>query len=334
MNPAIRWLLVFVLGCEPALASADVVWDVSLWGKRRAFTEHVEKLAELLERGSGGEFRLRLSYGELSPNRENLNGIQKGAFEMAQICAFYHPDKTPSLTVNELPYIRPLSLSQVSETYQAVYRHPVVIADLQRWNATLLMPTPLPQYSLMGAGRPVASINRFWGKRVRGPVGTLGVLHQLGAVRSDTPYGQVAARMAAGKLDVAAFAPHAHIATGLIEQAAWASENLALGSADCPIVVNTEAQQRLPLAFRSLLANASEQALQHYIRHYETRVMLPYQQQLEQRGIERLVYRDDELLELERLAADVRQQWVLRHKRRFDSVALYQFAERQFLSRK
>jgi len=28
-------------------AVAETTWNVSLWGKRRAFTEHVEKLAEL-----------------------------------------------------------------------------------------------------------------------------------------------------------------------------------------------------------------------------------------------------------------------------------------------
>ena len=28
-------------------------WNVSLWGKRRAFTEHVEKLAELVSEKTG-----------------------------------------------------------------------------------------------------------------------------------------------------------------------------------------------------------------------------------------------------------------------------------------
>ena len=41
-------------------------WDVSLWGKQRAFTEHVEKLAELVSAKTGGEFTLNISYGGLS----------------------------------------------------------------------------------------------------------------------------------------------------------------------------------------------------------------------------------------------------------------------------
>ncbi|MEK9642992.1 MAG: C4-dicarboxylate ABC transporter substrate-binding protein, partial [Paracoccaceae bacterium] len=50
-------------------------WNVSVWGKRRAFTEHVEKLAELLSAKTNGEFTLNISYGGLSKNTENLDGI-------------------------------------------------------------------------------------------------------------------------------------------------------------------------------------------------------------------------------------------------------------------
>ena len=38
-------------------------WNVSLWGKRRAFTEHVEKLAELVSEKTGGEFTIVMGDG-------------------------------------------------------------------------------------------------------------------------------------------------------------------------------------------------------------------------------------------------------------------------------
>ena len=53
-------------------AYAATTWNVSLWGKRRAFTEHVEKLAELVSEKTNGEFKLNISYGGLSKNKENL----------------------------------------------------------------------------------------------------------------------------------------------------------------------------------------------------------------------------------------------------------------------
>jgi len=115
-------------------------WNVSLWGKRRAFTEHVEKLAELVSEKTGGEFTMNISYGGLSNNRENLDGISIGAFEMAQFCAGYHADKNPSITVLELPFLGVSSLEQEIDVSMAVYQHPAVVKDLGRWNATLLMP--------------------------------------------------------------------------------------------------------------------------------------------------------------------------------------------------
>jgi TRAP-type C4-dicarboxylate transport system substrate-binding protein len=41
-------------------------WNVSLWGQRRAFTEHVEKLAEQVSERTDGGFTLNISYGGLS----------------------------------------------------------------------------------------------------------------------------------------------------------------------------------------------------------------------------------------------------------------------------
>ena len=79
--------------------AAATEWNVSVWGKRRAFTEHVEKLAELVSEKTNGEFTMNVSYGGLSKNRENLDGISIGAFEMAQFCAGYHRDKNRVITV-------------------------------------------------------------------------------------------------------------------------------------------------------------------------------------------------------------------------------------------
>ena len=107
--------ILVVLGAAIAGEAAAVEWNVSLWGKRRAFTEHVEKIAELVEQKTNGDFTFNISYGGLSKNRENLDGISIGAFEMAQFCAGYHADKNPSITVLELPFIGVESLEKEVE---------------------------------------------------------------------------------------------------------------------------------------------------------------------------------------------------------------------------
>ncbi|MEO0547980.1 MAG: C4-dicarboxylate ABC transporter substrate-binding protein, partial [Pseudomonadota bacterium] len=148
----------------PAFA---VEWNVSLWGKRRAFTEHVEKLAELVKAKTNGEFTLNISYGGLSKNRENLDGISIGAFEMAQFCAGYHRDKNPTITVLELPFLGVTTLEEERKISQALYAHPAAQEDLGRWNATLLMPSPLPQYNLVGVGDAPKTLDDYEGLTVR-----------------------------------------------------------------------------------------------------------------------------------------------------------------------
>lgn len=147
-------------------------WNVSLWGKRRAFTEHVEKLAELVGEKTDGAFTLNISYGGLSKNTENLDGISIGAFEMAQFCAGYHRDKNPTITVLELPFLGVESLEQERELSMALYDHPAVVEDLARWNATLVMPSPLPQYNFVGVGEVPHSLDDFQGLPVRATGGS------------------------------------------------------------------------------------------------------------------------------------------------------------------
>ena len=146
-------LAVAALATAFATEAMATEWNVSVWGKRRAFTEHVEKLAELVAAKTNGEFTLNISYGGLSKNRENLDGISIGAFEMAQFCAGYHRDKNPSITVLELPFLGVNTLEEEVAVSHAVYAHPAVQADLARWNARLLMTSPMPQYNIVGTGR-------------------------------------------------------------------------------------------------------------------------------------------------------------------------------------
>ena len=105
MTKMLTAALMATAGFAIVSEAAATEWNVSVWGKRRAFTEHVERLAELVSEKTNGDFTLNISYGGLSKNKENLDGISIGAFEMAQFCAGYHRDKNPTITVLELPFL-------------------------------------------------------------------------------------------------------------------------------------------------------------------------------------------------------------------------------------
>lgn len=262
-------------GCPDLQATTDgpIVWDVSLWGSRRAFTEHVERIAELVEDKTGGEFTLALSYGGLSPSRENLDGIAAGTFEMAQFCAGYHPEKNPSITVMELPFLGVDSLEQEVELSLAVYQHPATIADMARWNATLLMPSPQPQNNIIGVGFPPTSLAAFSNMTIRASGGARHAIEALGAESITIPAPAVKDALSNGEVDAVAFAPHAHMAFGTIDSGTWWTTNLNPGTSNCPVVVNTTALERLSAPHRVALLSSVDEALDHYVSNYNSVTM-------------------------------------------------------------
>jgi len=309
---------------------AATEWNVSLWGKRRAFTENVEKLAELVEQKTIGDFKLNISYGGLSKSKENLDGISIGAFEMAQFCSFYHKAKNPTITVTELPFSKNVSLARMTEILQEVHKHPVVTKDLARWNATLLMPTPLPQYSISGKGEPIAKLEDFDGVRVRGPGGILGVLSKLGAKKTSVPFSEVRQAMDSGVIDAASFAPHAHLATKTYAVANWVTTNLNLGTANCPVVVNTDALNSLKPEHRAALLDSVQEALDYYVDNYNNNTTGKYEAEVKKAGLKQITFSEKQTEQLNDLAESVRQEWIDSNAKDFDSKALFDFTRALF----
>ncbi len=291
-------------------AAQSVEWNVSLWGKRRAFTEHVERLAELLDERTNGQFKLNISYGGLSKNKENLDGISIGAFEMAQFCAGYHRDKNPTITVLELPFLGVNTLEEEVAVSTAVYNNPAVQADLGRWNAKLLMPSPMPQYNLVGTGEPPKTLEDFKGMRVRATGGIGEAFKAVGAVPTSVTATEAYNAMESGVVDTVAFAQHAHLAFRTIDIADWWTENLNPGTVNCPVVVNTDAYEALPDEFRKVLDEAVPEAVDYYVENYK-QLLEKWDQILEEKNVQRVRLDESVIAEFRARAADpIRDKWI------------------------
>ena len=309
---------------------AATEWNVSLWGKRRAFTENVEKLAELVEKKTNGDFKLNISYGGLSKAKENLDGISIGAFEMAQFCSFYHNQKNPSITVTELPFSRDLSLARIAEIYSEVFKHPIVKKDLARWNATLLMPTPMPQYNIISKSDALNELGDFNGLRIRGPGGIMGVLSKLGAIKTGVPFSEVRQSMDSGVIDAASFAPHAHLATKTYMVGKWVTTNLNLGSANCPVVVNTDALNALSPAHKQALLGSIDEAMDFYVDNYDNNTTGKYNQAIKEAGLKQVTFTKAQTKKLNDLAVSVREDWIKANSENFNAQELYDFTAALF----
>ncbi len=296
---------------ETSVQTGPVVWDVSLWGSRRAFTEHIEKLAELVEQKTDGALTLNISYGGLSPAEENLDGIAAGRFEMAQFCAGYHPEKTPTLNVLELPFLGVSTLEEERAVSEAVYRHPATMADLARWNATLLMPTPQPQYNILGVGFPPTSLASFQTMTVRATGGSGDAIAALGATTVNLPAPDVREALASGAVNAVAFAPHAHLSFRTIENGVWWTTNLNPGTANCPVVVNAQALASLPPESRIALLSSVEEALDFFIANYTDVTMGRWEAALQDNEIIQITITDEIIAAInEEVAGPAADAWI------------------------
>lgn len=309
----LNWKTLAIAATAVAFASEamSTEWNVSVWGKRRAFTEHIEKIAELVSAKTNGGFTMNISYGGLSKNTENLDGIQIGAFEMAQICAGYHEDKNPTLTVLELPFLGVSTLKEEVAVSNAVYNHPAVKADLERWNAMLLMSSPMPQYNIVGRGDPRDSLEKMNGMRVRATGGLGEAFRTVGAVPTSVTATEAYNAMESGVVDTVAFAPHAHLAFRTIDQATWWTDNLNPGTVNCPVVVNIDAYNALSDDERAALDGSVEEAIAYYIDFYNNATMTKWEKTLGEKNITQVHFSDDELAKFRDAAAGpARDAWI------------------------
>jgi TRAP-type C4-dicarboxylate transport system substrate-binding protein len=300
----------FAVAASFATEAVATDWNVSVWGKRRAFTEHLEKLAELVSEKTGGEFTLNISYGGLSKNRENLDGISIGAFEMAQFCAGYHPDKNRTLTALELPFLGVQTLEEQVAIDQAVYAHPATIAEMAEWSAKLVMPSPMPQYNLVGTGAPRDSLASMKGMRVRSTGGMGKAFEMLGAVPTSVTATEAYQAMQSGVVDTVAFAQHAHLAYGTIDNADWWTTNLNPGTGHCPVVVNVDAYESLSEEERAAFDSSIPEAMAHYLANYGE-VLDNWDNVLTEKSVDRVEISEVELAKFRESAAmPIREAWI------------------------
>ncbi|MGV6847497.1 MAG: TRAP transporter substrate-binding protein DctP [Marinibacterium sp.] len=310
MTKTFKFVLLAGLTVGFAGEAMATEWNVSLWGKRRAFTEHVEKLAELVSAKTNGEFTLNISYGGLSKNRENLDGISIGAFEMAQFCAGYHRDKNRVITVLELPFLGVSNLDEEVAVSKAVYAHPAATEEMAQWNAKLLMTSPMPQYNIVGTGKPPHDLSDFDGMRVRATGGIGKAFAAVGAVPTSVTATEAYQAMESGVVDTVAFAPHAHLAFGTINQADWWTANLNPGTVNCPVVVNIDAYEALGESERAALDGSVDEAIAHYLDNYGA-LLERWDSVLAEKNVEKVVLDQSVIDEFRARAADpIREEWI------------------------
>ena len=300
-------------------------WDVSLWGKKRAFTAGVERLSALVKEKTGGNWTIMLHYGgALSKSRENLDGLSVGAFQSAMFCNFYHPKKNPALMSLTMPFLPMSDWANNRKIRDAVYAHPAVKKELAQWNAMTYASSYLPQYEFLGRGNPPATLADWKGLTVRAGGGVARAMKVLGATPTSSTATEVYTGVQQGTMDAASFPfTYAHVAYKIPEVADWYTANLSPGTSDCPLAFSIKAYSALPAQYKKLLDDVKEDVIGTQIQAYIAmdKKNLP----MLKKKLKEVRYSDDQLAKFRAAAGKpVIEKWIEENQGKFDARGVIQ----------
>ncbi|GHD58033.1 hypothetical protein GCM10017083_40340 [Thalassobaculum fulvum] len=300
-----------------------VSWNMSTWGKARAFTVGPEWISQQLAEKTGGNFTLKIHYGEaLSKARENLDGIKIGAFQSAQFCNFYHPGKNPAWMVLTMPFLPLGDLELSMHVREALMNTPEFKADMDNWNAMPYFSALLPQYEFLGRGPAPKTLDGWKGMRVRAGGGVGTAMEKLGATLTTVPATDVYTGMERGTMDAASFPyTYSHAAYKIHEISNWFTSNMSPGTSECAMVLNKDAYAKLPPQYQKLLMDLKPEAYKVQIKAYhdiDEKNLPMFRSKLEE-----IVYSDEQLEEFRKIGGKpVWDQWVAENKDKFDAQGL------------
>lgn len=302
-----------------------LTWNVSLWGKKRAFTAGVEKLSELVKAKTGGKWNIVLHYGgALSKSRENLDGLSIGAFESAMFCNFYHPKKNPALMVLTMPFLPMANWDDNRKIRDAVYAHPAVKKELARWNAMTYVSSYLPQYEFLGKGKPPVKLSDWKGLTVRAGGGLGRAMKVIGATPTSSTATEVYTGIQQGTMNAASFPfTYSHVAYKIHEVTEWYTANMSPGTSDCPVAFSIKAYNALPKQYKALLDAVKEDVVKAQIQAYIDidKKNLP----MLKAKLKPIVYSDADLATFRKAAGKpVIEAWIKENQGKFDARGLVQ----------
>ena len=315
-----------VSGAQAAeVAGPKLNWDVSLWGKKRAFTAGVERLSALVKEKTGGNWTVKLHYGgALSKSRENLDGLSVDAFQAAMFCNFYHPKKNPALMSLTMPFLPMSDWANNRKIRDAVYDHPAVKKELAKWNAMTYVSSYLPQYEFLGRGKPPATLADWKGLTVRAGGGVGRAMKVLGATPTSSTATEVYTGVQQGTMDAASFPfTYSHVAYKIHEVSQWYTANLSPGTSDCPLAFSIKAYEALPAQYKKLLDDVKEDVIKTQIAAYISidKKNLPMLKQ----KLKEVRYSEEELAKFRAAAGKpVIEAWIKENEGKFDARGVIQ----------
>jgi len=325
---AFAWTTIAVNTVEAQeVKGPKVSWKINVWGKKRAFTADLEKFAEVANKKTNGNFKIKIFYGDqLGGKKQNLDNLKSGVFDAAKVCWAYHPGKVQSMMVLNLPFLPVTNFDVQRKVAEAVYKHDITKNEMKsKWNVFVLSSTQLPQYEFLGRGDAPTTIKAWDGLTVRALGGLADAMRQLGASISTMTATEVYQAIDRGAVNAVSFPfSYAHSAYKIDEVADWFTINLAPGTNDCPNVVSLKSWDALPEQYQKLLVDTKDEAYEALRAAYSAKdkINIPKWKT----KLKMVKYTDEELSGFRKVGGQpVYDKWIAANKDKFDAKGLLDF---------
>ena len=301
-----------------------VTWKFNVWGKKRAFTADVEAWSKHLAAKTGGNFKLKIYYGDqLGGKKQNLDNLKAGVFEAGKGCWAYHAGKNQSMTVLNLPFLPIKNFDMQRRVAEAIHKHPISAGEIKKkWNVMAFSSSNLPQYEFLGRGRAPEKLADYKGMTVRALGGIAGAMRRLGASIATMTATEVYQALDRGAADAVSFpSTYAHSAYKIDEVATWFTSNMSPGTNDCPNVIRLGAWNKLPEQYKKLMYDAREKGYAALKAAYSAKdkINLPKWRKY----MKEIKYSDAELANFRKVGGQpVYDAWIAKHKDKFDAKAM------------
>jgi len=261
MVSAIVFTFAFATTASAAVDGPSVNWKLAAYGKARAVTIAMDKLAERVAAETGGKFKIAVVYGgTLAPEKEILDGLRLGAFEAGWVVPAFTPGKQPGLALLSLPFLPLGDLKVQTRVSDAFHKHPAVQRDFESWNVRYALSNVIPSYEFMGRGNAPETLADWKGLRVRALGGQGAAMAKIGAVPTTVTSPEVYGSLERGLIDAAGFPYYAADVYKLPEISKWYTKGLALGVSISNVDFNRDAYDRLPPQYKKVIADVTPAA--------------------------------------------------------------------------
>ena len=115
--------------------------------------------------------------------------------------------------------------------------------------------------------------------------------------------------MESGVVDTVAFAQHAHLSFGTINQATWWTENLNPGTVNCPVVVNIDAYEALSDEHRAAFDSSIDESIDHYLANY-AELLGRWDAVLAEKNVQKVTIAQSELDAFREKSGPIHQAWI------------------------